>query len=130
MIWHCINNHGMLDDTLDTILSMEEFYKIYGGRLMRITIPLPAMSIGAPVIEYEINEAIITHDGEYTYLELLIDEDDNNISIQMEGAFVEILKGEHLTKNGYILAYIYSKHKNNECFEVAKIKINKKYFNI
>lgn len=129
MSWRCINNYLMIGDNSDKVLSMEDFYRIYGGWLMSISVALPYISINTPDIEYKINEAIITHDGEETHLELSVTEDDETISIRMKDTFVEILDGERITKNGYIAAYIYSKYKDNECFYIAQIKVENKNFN-
>lgn len=103
---------------------MNEFFKQYGGRLLTVSPCLPHMSIDAPNVVYDIREATIIHDCKTTHLSLSINEDGDSVSMFMDCNFAVIFDNEITRNRGYIVAYIYSKHKANECFELARITID------
>lgn len=124
MIWHCINHYTMIDDSKNNVLYLETFFKEYGRWISNVTVSLPDMGINAPAIEYVVYESRLVFEQDIICLELVIDdEDDENIRIPIESSFAEIFDKYIFIEDGYKLACIYSKHKDDKCFEVARIKI-------
>lgn len=108
----------------DEKLSVDDFLKKYGNKILKINLTLACANVKAPTIQYNIRGTNIIIENNIRYLDFIINNEEKHISIPVENSFVLILNSEYIiNRTKHIGAFIFSNYKENKFFQVAMLMI-------